>query len=61
MKSLGAKTTDMAKFVIFINVLAAAIMPVFVDGIKIAFVGDTGMEGMSTEPALFSHEVISYI
>jgi hypothetical protein len=38
----------MAKFLLLSKVLAAVITPVLVQGIKIAFVGDTGMEGTST-------------
>jgi len=39
----------MVKFMVYAYFLAAAIAPVLVQGIKIAFVGDTGMEGRSNE------------
>ena len=38
----------MAKFLLVINILAVAVASVLVQGLKIAFVGDTGMEGTST-------------
>jgi len=37
------------KFMMYANVMAAAIAPVLVQGVKIAFVGDTGMEGTSNK------------
>jgi hypothetical protein len=53
----------MAKFLLLSNVLAAVFAPVLVQGMKIAFVGDTGMEGTSTvsEPNLFSQKGIVMI
>ena len=37
------------KFMMYAHGLAAAIVPVLVQGVKIAFVGDTGMEGTSNK------------
>ena len=41
----GWVITEMTKLLLFSKVLAAVIAPALVQGVKIAFVGDTGMDG----------------
>ena len=41
----GPRKTDMMKMLLYTKVLPAVILPITVQGIKIAFVGDTGMDG----------------
>ena len=41
----GPRKTEMTKMLLYSKVLAAVILPITVQGVKIAFVGDTGMDG----------------